>query len=289
MQYQVKPSTVGAFLFFALIATPGCYQSRSPDAFGDENVAPKKDVDIADPCADENGCDPINGICINTANGYRCSCKVGWESVPEEDRCRRVSGRISVGFGHACMIQRDSSIACWGSNQSGESTPPPGAFLQVSAGFYHTCGLRMEGTIDCWGFDEYGQSTPPSGHYLQISASGRRTCGIEADGAVVCWGYDQDDGFTPPSGAFMQISANNVDMFSSGYSAFVCGVRTNGDVSCWGDGFDVQPGTPEGAFSQVSSGFYHACGVRADETVTCWGGSGEVWSRYPPGIRRPAQ
>ena len=51
-----------------------------------------------------------------------------------------------------------------------------------------TCGDNPCGPVKCWGHDERGQSTPPPGvMFQQISAGGFFTCGVKADGRVVCW------------------------------------------------------------------------------------------------------
>ena len=52
----------------------------------------------------------------------------------------------------------------------------------VSAGGGHTCGIRSDGTLACWGLNVDGQTTPPAGTFAQVSAGGRHTCGIRSDG-----------------------------------------------------------------------------------------------------------
>ena len=53
-----------------------------------------------------------------------------------------------------------------------------------------TCGKNNScGPVKCWGSDERGQSSPPPGvMFTQISAGGFFTCGIKVDGRIVCWG-----------------------------------------------------------------------------------------------------
>jgi hypothetical protein len=71
---------------------------------------------------------------------------------------------VSAGPGHTCGLKTDGSVACWGLDNYGQSTPPAhsaGAFAQVSAGGYHTCGLKTDGSVACWGDNGDGQSTPP--------------------------------------------------------------------------------------------------------------------------------
>jgi alpha-tubulin suppressor-like RCC1 family protein len=63
-----------------------------------------------------------------------------------------------------------------------------GTFSQVSAGYDHTCGLRTDGTVACWGANNSAQSTPPSGTFSQVSAGHFYTCGVKTDGTVAGWG-----------------------------------------------------------------------------------------------------
>ncbi len=59
---------------------------------------------------------------------------------------------ISSGANHACGLRANGSIACWGSNTSGQTTPPAtGVFTSISSGDAHTCALRNDGAVVCWG------------------------------------------------------------------------------------------------------------------------------------------
>ena len=40
---------------------------------------------------------------------------------------------------------------------------PAGSFVSVSAGWGHSCGVRADGSVACWGRDRSGQSSPPEG------------------------------------------------------------------------------------------------------------------------------
>jgi hypothetical protein len=48
-------------------------------------------------------------------------------------------------------LRPDGSVACWGDNQVGESTPASGSFTQIASGYAYTCGLRANGFVNCWG------------------------------------------------------------------------------------------------------------------------------------------
>jgi hypothetical protein len=83
---------------------------------------------------------------------------------------------VSAGGFHTCGIRSDGSLACWGSNASGQATPPTGTYTQVSAGGNHTCasdfGVSLYSSKFCKDNQEEIQSHEPSfnGHV----AHGRR-------------------------------------------------------------------------------------------------------------------
>ena len=70
-------------------------------------------------------------------------------------------------------------------------TPDPrvGGFIEVSYGSDHACALNVDGTIACWGSNEYEKATPPEGKFKSVSSGDHGSCGIlREDSAVVCWG-----------------------------------------------------------------------------------------------------
>ena len=77
-----------------------------------------------------------------------------------------------AGHSHNCILKSNGSIACWGDNSSGQSTPPTGNdFTQISVGWYHSCALKSDGSLACWGYNNYLQSIPPEGNdFTQVSA-----------------------------------------------------------------------------------------------------------------------
>ena len=58
---------------------------------------------------------------------------------------------VSAAYGRLFVVTQDGSVACWGSNVYGQSSPPADIFTQVSAGADHTCGLKDGGSVECWG------------------------------------------------------------------------------------------------------------------------------------------
>ncbi|MBW2726120.1 MAG: hypothetical protein JRE71_17220, partial [Deltaproteobacteria bacterium] len=76
--------------------------------------------------------------------------------------------QVATGATHACGLEIDGTVSCWGSNGSGESTAPLGSFLRVAAGLDFSCGIQVNGSLDCWGADGSGQSSPPAGKYSEL-------------------------------------------------------------------------------------------------------------------------
>jgi len=200
---------------------------------------------------------------------------------------------VSAGGQHTCALRADNSVACWGLNKDGQSSPPDGTFVQISAGGSHTCGLRADGIVACWGDNNAGESNPPSGRFTQVSAGGfapagpwmsmgpGHTCGVKTDGTIACWGDNTLGQSSPQVGTFAQVSAGG---------SHTCAVETDGSILCWGAGTSNtgvyphygQSSPPDGTFTQVNAGDLHTCGIRTDATVVCWGINSDEPTYAPP-------
>ena len=199
--------------------------------------------------------------------------------------------QISAGAGFVCGLRTDTSILCWGNDDSGEAEPPDtGGFTQVSS----NCGLMTSGSVECWGIDGKDQFELPHAHFIQISDG----CGLEADsGAILCW-YPNSP--KPPSGQFKALSggcalrvdgsavcwqlplrtmmpagtytAVSAGIHDFGEGAWACALHTVGAIAgtivCWGG---YPGGVPKGTFTQLSGGNQFACALRSDGTAVCWG------------------
>jgi hypothetical protein len=151
--------------------------------------------------------------------------------------------QVAAGGEFTCALKPDGTLACWGFDQYGQSTPPPGIFQQVAAGYEHACGVRTDGTTQCWGEGEgEGSYTYPSGSFRQVTAGFFHTCWLRTDGTVVCRRSD----YPTPSGTFQQVA--------TGYD-HTCGVRTDGTVTCWGSnslGESTPPPAPSNKWPPVA-------------------------------------
>ena len=182
---------------------------------------------------------------------------------------------VSAGNDHTCGVLEGGRAACWGSDSSGQSSPPDGKFIAISAGGHHTCGVLEGGRPACWGSDSSGRSSPPDGKFIAIGAGEFHTCGVLEGGQAACWGSDEHGKASPPDGEFIAISA--------GYD-HTCGVLEGGRAACWGDNYSYrQSSPPDGKFIAISAGGHHTCGVLEGGRPACWGTDSSGRSSPPDG------
>ena len=187
---------------------------------------------------------------------------------------------VSAGLSYTCGMRLDGSVACWGSNQFGQASPPAGEFASVSAGYWHTCGMKQDGSVACWGRNKgaygtvIGQASPPAGEFTSVSAGTVHTCGVKRNGSVVCWGWNEYGQATPLAGEFAFVSARG---------HHTCGLTRDGSVVCWGWNEYGQATPPAGGFASVSAGVHHTCGLTRDGSVACWGRNNYGQATPPPG------
>ena len=216
--------------------------------------------------------------------------------------------QLSAGADHTCGLGADTTIACWGANDWGQSDPPEGEFIQVSAVDNSSCALRSDGTPVCWGGAVVSDLVPPPGQFVSVSAAGLsgRPCAIRPNGGVECWGYGPPYE-APPWVAPLTKAA--VGFYGS------CGIQADAALVCWddytktpswaplGEFVDVEGSThgacaldvsgaihcaghyladpPPGEFTDIAVGEEHACAVRTDGAVACWGSPAFVLTMLP--------
>jgi alpha-tubulin suppressor-like RCC1 family protein len=191
--------------------------------------------------------------------------------------------KVSTGTRHTCLRLDDSSMACWGENDFGQTSAPAGTgFAQVSAGQEHSCAVRDNGSVACWGGgedDPTGRTIPPTPNtgFAQVTTGDLHTCALKTDTTLSCWGDDGYQQASPPAGAgFRQISAG---------ATHTCAVKNDGSVECWGDNTAGQttPPAPNTGFEQVSVGFLFSCALKTAGTLVCWGENNQSQASPPAG------
>ena len=187
----------------------------------------------------------------------------GDSTGPERDP--RLFTAVSAGASYTCGIRADSTLVCWGLNNSGqlgdgteEDRHVPTAivselrFTDVSAGEGHTCAIAHGGSAYCWGSNAYGQLGDSTSNsptpipvtadlvFTTISVAGNRTCALASDGAPYCWGEN---------------GGGSLGDGTVGTDDLLVPTRAGGQLH----------------FVLLSAGPGHTCGVTADRTLYCWG------------------
>lgn len=173
--------------------------------------------------------------------------------------------KISAGALHACAIDTDTRLWCWGDNrarQLGVADPPETATPQlissdtgwtdVAAGTRHTCGIR-NATVYCWGDNDRLQSAPGAAMGLvgitevmlaetQVRAvfvGPETSCAIAgAESRLYCWGNVGLDGNLVGPTAATPTAVSDV-AFGSEHACLIAGTATQ----CWGSNTVGQHGT----------------------------------------------
>ena len=217
---------------------------------------------------------------------------------------------ISSGWFHTCALRTDQTIACWGDDEGGVSTPPPGTYTMVSAGQSFSCAVATSGELACWGIDREGLGSVPTGTFQSVSVGGNHACAIRPDASLTCWGSDAHGQAGPPEGEYRAVSAG---------FRHTCALLVTGDRLCWGSdeagqatllagfadsiaagGFhtcyelggsascqgyygDQLAPDPTGLVTHLTSGFDHTCGLSPTSTIRCWGDGGDGQTAPPAG------
>ncbi|MCG8423004.1 MAG: hypothetical protein MJE77_34295, partial [Proteobacteria bacterium] len=187
----------------------------------------------------------------------------------------RRTTRAAFGKRHACQVQPDNSLWCWGDNRSGQlgreternrSLAPVAveklgpAVAHVDAGPDHTCARRIDGTVWCWGQNDNGELGVDStesrvvgpekltaiGDNVTALSVGNTTCAVTTDGSLMCWGANQHGqlGIGHPSPHQLEPASindlSNVIKVQSGKTT--CALTENGQLWCWGHGLATGDG-----------------------------------------------
>ncbi len=174
--------------------------------------------------------------------------------------------KLAFGGGHACSIQPDDALMCWGYNAFGsvgtggktnerkEPTKLEGMtdIVDVGLGNNHGCALHKSGEVSCWGYNSYKQVSPKSTERNVLKpikvegVTGAKVLGVGYDVSCVigddkkarCWGDNFYNKFDQPLPG-----SDGAVAFSSNYSAHTCMLNDKGEVMCWGDNAYGQAGS----------------------------------------------
>lgn len=236
-------------------------------------------------------------LATDVSNGYRSTLAVintgeirGWGSdvvnnggiyslggsVLSYPRTITNAKKVFAGYYSGGVVYNDDTIAMWGLNNYGQSTPPTGltGVNQLACCWENTAALLKDGRgITSWGSNGYSQNIIPANTSttIQISGQGYHYAALKGDGSVVCWGRNSE-------------GQCNVPSFPSGVTAtkvaaghlHTCALLTNGTVVCWGSNTSGQTTVPASAVNVVDvvAGYKNTIVMLSDGTVFSWGGNG---------------
>lgn len=184
---------------------------------------------------------------------------------------------VAAGGRHACALDDEGGVWCWGMSESGQSglgsvahvaypeakVSLGGPAVEVVSGLDHSCARRDDGAVVCWGSNAWGQlgyaGEPSVGDdasayaagtvvvgeaVTDLAAGGNTTCAVLASGTVRCWG------------------ANGSGQLGLGHRANI------GDDEPPASAVALDFGAP---VVQVGVGQTHACARLIDGSLRCWG------------------
>lgn len=167
---------------------------------------------------------PPGACAVGMTGRLYCSNSVGRNAETAAPPDGQFS-EVAVGNHHACALQTNGQIRCWGEDNFGLASPPEGSYRSISAGDNHACALSTSGNVTCWGSSGWGPGSSPkiSGPARKIDAGGYVTCAIRPDYRVACSGHRARELSPPRDERYKAIS---VGLF------IACGIRLNDTVAC---------------------------------------------------------
>ncbi|HET8931553.1 MAG TPA: LPXTG cell wall anchor domain-containing protein, partial [Acidimicrobiales bacterium] len=138
---------------------------------------------------------------------------------------------IAVGIFHTCAVGSDNRPVCWGLNDEGQTSIPPGVdtVRSIDVGTYSTCAIGTSGEPVCWGDPWSGVAPVPAGvgSVTDLSVGDDFACAVRTDGSPVCWGANDRGQIEIPSGLAKVQPSPDGDWHT-------CSVRPDGTPLCWG-------------------------------------------------------
>jgi alpha-tubulin suppressor-like RCC1 family protein len=202
---------------------------------------------------------------------------------------------ITAGAEHACAIDDQANVWCWGrgvESQLGDGNTATRQVpirtlvtkaVSVSAASTHTCALDDQGGMFCFGSNVRGQlgdgfrttqtspqPVPNVAGATSVGLGSQHSCASLMTGGVMCWGDNSqgqvgDGSFTSRTKATPVVGLGSVDYLKGGGS-HTCARTTAGGIACWGSGGNGELG--DGTNNTSSIPRYVTLGAAADQLTS---------------------
>jgi serine/threonine-protein kinase len=181
------------------------------------------------------------GVPPTALSSSMCSSFGGANCRPQPARVPGLSNIVQVSIGyHACAVDTNGDVYCWGQNTSGQLGHAPGV--------NDTTCQQVSNSIVC-------NPTPTKvagiKNATKVAVGGDQTCAL-ANGTMYCWGADETlalgQGNTTPNelnvpSAVKGLQVGNIVDFDMATEVpQVCAVSATYGVYCWGYNWDLQLG-----------------------------------------------
>ena len=191
---------------------------------------------------------------------------------------------VSIGQNHACAIDYDKKVQCWGDGSLLQVVPDDlGPVSSLAACYYGTCAVMESGDVRCWGLDSIKSAVPKDlPRPAQISCGYYDACIIDELGKVRCWG---------PNQSLLENFPDDEPISYIHVSAYrVYAVSESGNLYCRGNN-PCDEGIPKDLkpVKRISSGSLHTCAVQQDGEVRCWNTRPSRYKGHPTNNLRNVQ
>lgn len=186
-----------------------------------------------------DGVDDHGETCGELPSTYDCSPAPVQVSVLTGGIPTAEAVQVDVGAQHACAVDSDGNLWCWGNNDAGQlgtgdntgSSVPMQidgvtGVAEVACGGLHTCVRYDDGSVQCWGANFEGQV----GDGEEVGSHDRCSIGGGSEDCIL-------------SPADVSLPANALHLSASFGNS--CAILDNNRVFCWGENFDRQLGTDD--------------------------------------------
>ncbi|MDB4881255.1 MAG: repeat domain protein [Gemmatimonadetes bacterium] len=182
---------------------------------------------------------------------------------------------VSVGDRFTCVLDADSKLRCVGDAQAGQPVGPTAeAYSSTTSVLGSTCAIGLDSRLKCFGGIAY--QAPPTDLVSAVALNGHQACALLLDGRRICW-------LPQPTFAPAGPSSGSYAMLALG-GAHACALRTDGTPECLGRSLVAPPMPIQETFTKVAAGENFSCGLLPSGAFQCWGEAPVAVS--PPGFFR---